>query len=67
MKRQKFQSNICIVPNDLGTILPKIATFQLHLRPKFGYYFGYTVKLQTPDHLETVILTKTPGICWSEI
>jgi hypothetical protein len=26
-----------------------------------------TVKLQTPDHLETVILTKTPGIFWSEI
>jgi hypothetical protein len=26
-----------------------------------------TEKLQTPDHLETVVLTKTSGICRSEI
>jgi hypothetical protein len=26
-----------------------------------------TVKIQTPDHLETVVLTKTLAICWSEI
>ena len=25
------------------------------------------MKLQTPDHLETVVLNKTSGICWSEI
>jgi hypothetical protein len=33
----------------------------------FGFASDITVKLLTPDHLETVVLTKTSGICWSQI
>jgi hypothetical protein len=45
----------------------KIKQYTLYPKSPSSIWFKTTVKLQTPDHLETVVLTKTSGICRSEI